>query len=95
MSMSAGPVRFSIPENVLFQQLDDEAVILALDSGEYYGLDEVGTRCWRLLAEHGRLERVTAELRQVYDAPRERLERDLLRLVVELEERGLVRADRE
>jgi hypothetical protein len=43
--------RVVIPERLLVQQLNCETVILDLDSGTYFGLDEVGTRVWQLLAQ--------------------------------------------
>ena len=44
----------SVPENVLFQKLadsEDEIVLLDLDSGGYYGLNQIGSRIWCLLQE--------------------------------------------
>jgi len=42
-------------DQILVQELDGEAVLLHLPSGQYFGLDEVGTRIWALLQEglHG------------------------------------------
>ena len=42
---------FRIPDEVIFRELDGEAVILNLDTGIYFGLDAVGTRIWRLIEE--------------------------------------------
>ena len=36
--------RLVIPDDVLFQELNREAVILDLASARYFGLDDVGTR---------------------------------------------------
>jgi hypothetical protein len=33
-----------VPDDVLFRDLDGEAVILNLRTGTYFGLDELGTR---------------------------------------------------
>jgi hypothetical protein len=49
--MSAARPPFSIPEHVLARKLDDEMVLLNLDSGEYFGLNDTGTRVWELLAD--------------------------------------------
>ncbi len=45
---------FRIPDEVIFRELDGEAVILNLDTGIYFGLDAVGTRIWRLIEERSR-----------------------------------------
>ena len=55
--MSTSRLPFSIPEHVVARKLDDEMVLLNLDSGEYFGLNDTGTRVWELLAEgHSRTE---------------------------------------
>jgi hypothetical protein len=44
--------RVKVNDDVLFQELQGEAVLLNLKSGVYFGLDPVGTRIWQLFAEH-------------------------------------------
>src|SRR4051812_15119232 len=43
--------RVKISDDVLFQELQGEAVLLELKTGVYFGLDKVGTRVWQLLGE--------------------------------------------
>jgi hypothetical protein len=76
--------------DVIVRELEGEAVILNLDSGIYFGLNASGTRIWQLVEAHGALERVLAALEREFDAPRPQLEADLLVLVSQLEERGLL-----
>jgi hypothetical protein len=80
-----------IPETVLFRDLDGEAVLLATDSGKYFGLNEVGTRMWSLLRLHGDVERVCHSLLAEYDVPEERLREDVARFVGTLADRGLIK----
>jgi hypothetical protein len=82
---------FSVSDQVISRDLDREAVILNLDTGTYFGLDEVGTRMWDLIAEHGSLRRVLDNLVDEYEASPEVLQSDLLRLVGELFGKGLLR----
>ena len=49
--------KFQVTEDVLFQTVYDEAVLLNLNNDRYYGLDNVGARMWQLLAEHGEPDR--------------------------------------
>jgi hypothetical protein len=76
--------------DVVFRELDGEAVILNLTSGIYFGLDETGTRMWQLIDRHGRLDAVLAALCDEFDAPRDTLERDLVQLAGELSDKGLL-----
>ena len=88
--MTTLKAKISIPKDVLFHELAGEAVLLNLATGKYYGLDEVGTRMWMLLSEHGRLEPVYQELLSEYDVEAQRLQDDLFRLIDSLAEQGLV-----
>ncbi len=42
---------YAVPERVLFRKLDDEIVLLDLDSGEYFSLNDTGARVWELVGE--------------------------------------------
>lgn len=81
----------SIDPDVVFRELDGEAVILNLETGIYFGLDDVGTRMWQLIAEHGSLRHVVEVLREEYEADDAALERDLLALATDLCAKGLTR----
>jgi hypothetical protein len=75
--------------DVIFRALGAEAVVLNLDSGTYFGLNSVGTRIWLLLEQHD-LASTCEQLEAEYDAPRERIQSDVLALVDSLEGKGLV-----
>ena len=79
-----------VAEDVVFRELDGEAVILNLASGVYFGLDQVGTRIWQLIEQHGGLRDVLARLREEYDASPDVLEHDLVDLASQLAAKGLV-----
>jgi hypothetical protein len=70
----------AVGEQVMFRQVDNEAVLLDLKSGTYFGLNDVGARAWQLIIDHGALSRVLDVLLEEYAADREVLERDLLEL---------------
>jgi hypothetical protein len=82
--------QITIPDNVLFRELDGEAVILSLDSERYYGLDEVGTRMWQLLTEHQAIPPAYAALLEEYDVAEAQLRHDLLELVQKLADEKLL-----
>lgn len=85
--------RIAVNKEVLFRDLGGEAVILNLQSGKYYGLDEVGTRMWSLLLEHGQVKQAYTALLAEYDVSEERLREDLLHFVDELVSHGLLQID--
>jgi hypothetical protein len=77
-------------DDVLFQEVGGEAVLLKLASENYFGLDSVGTRIWILLNEDPGLKRAFDILSDEYEVETEVLERDLLSLVERMADAGLV-----
>ena len=90
--MSSLPTRVTIPDNVLFQELKGESVLLNLANDRYYGLDDVGTRMWRLLAEHRNPSTVVQHLLNEYagEVDQATVERDLCELIEKLAAVGLI-----
>ncbi len=79
-----------IPEQVLFEDLNGEAVLLNRQDGQYYGLDEVGSRIWTLLVERHKVEAVFQVMLDEYSVDAETLQQDLLDLIEVLAARKLV-----
>jgi hypothetical protein len=82
-----------LADDVLFQDLNGEAVLLNLKTGIYFGLDRVGTRVWQLLADHPTPAAVIGPLLDEFDVERERCEQDVLSLLTDLAAHGLVTMD--
>jgi hypothetical protein len=85
-----GPGTIVISPEVMARQVGDECVILDLASGSYFGLDSVGARIWQLISEGNSLADTHKALLAEYEVSSEDLARDLLRLIDELQSRGLV-----
>jgi Coenzyme PQQ synthesis protein D (PqqD) len=82
--------RATVPSNVLIRLLDQESVLLNLETERYFGLDAVGTRMWQVLTAAPTVEAALAQLVGEYDAPVERLRTDLAKLLEHLVENGLI-----
>lgn len=82
--------RIRVNDDVLFQELHGEGVLLNLKTGVYLGLDPVGTRVWQLLETHSLLSEILAALLVEYEVPEERCAQDLVALVADMERQGLV-----
>jgi hypothetical protein len=76
--------------HVLMQPTAGEAVLLDTASERYFGLDAVGTRVWQLLAGGSALVDVHQALLREFDVAPAQLESDLLSLVDQLADAGLV-----
>jgi len=82
--------RVTVPDDVLISQLQEESVILNLDSERYYGLDDVGTRFLSVLTTSDSIETAYDRLRREYDVEPQILRNDLLALVENLLDQGLL-----
>ena len=90
MPVGSLDVSVTVPADIIFKDLDGEAVILNLQSGLYFGLDHVGTRIWRLCEELGSLRAVWEAMQREFEASGDALQADLLEFVGELTAHGLV-----
>ena len=85
--------RVILSSEAMFQEIGGEGVILDLASSTYFGLDEVGVRLWQLLQADPSLQAACETLLSEYEVEPDQLEQDLLKLVAQLGEAGLVRVE--
>ncbi|HEY9000084.1 MAG TPA: PqqD family protein [Mucilaginibacter sp.] len=78
------PKTVKISNNVLFQHINNECVLLDMDSEQYYGLDDIGARMWQLLSEDGDTGKALTLLLAEYDIDEKTLRQDLFNLITEL-----------
>lgn len=79
----------AIPDQVS-TNLEDEAVILSLKDGVYYGLNPVGARIWELLQVPRTVAELSDIILQEYNVEPSQCQDDLVKLLNELASRGLI-----
>jgi hypothetical protein len=84
-------VSYEIGEDVLFQAVDNEAVLLDLTSQQYYGLNSVATRIWQLLLDGDSTMVMADRICAEYDIDRHRVLLDIESLTRDLSAAGLLR----
>ncbi len=82
--------RVRVPDDVLISRLQEESVILNLDSERYFGLDDVGTRFLSVLTTAESIEAAYQSLLEEYDVDREVLRQDLMALIENLSQQGII-----
>ena len=82
--------RVRVPDDVLISRLQEESVILNLDSERYYGLDNVGTRFLSVLTTANSIDAAYQSLAEEYDIDREVLRQDLVALIQNLLQQGII-----
>jgi len=83
----------ALSPDVISQEVSGETVLLDLESENYFGLDEVGTRIWQLIKETNELQSIFDTLMKEYDVSEARLQLDLTTLLTEIEGLGLVKLE--
>jgi len=82
--------RAIVASNVLIRFLDQESVLLNLNTERYFGLDSVGTRMWQLVTSAATIEAAYFELIEEFDVDPETLRSHLSGLLDHLLENGLI-----
>ncbi|MFM5918266.1 MAG: PqqD family protein [Novosphingobium sp.] len=70
--------------------IDEEIVVMSLDSGTFFSLTGTGRTIWELLDRHSSRSELLAELARAYDMGEDDIAPDLDRFVAALSEAGLV-----
>ena len=77
-------------DNVTHRIIDGEAVILNLDNGDYYSLNEVGTKIWEAINKQKILSEILNFLKEECQLPERQLKNDLMELLKNLEKEELI-----
>jgi len=74
----------------LSSNLDDEVVILNLEEGMYYGMNDVSSLVWNMIQEPCVVEVIIDKVMEEYDVPKDQCQTDILSLLKELQEKNLI-----
>ncbi len=75
---------------VISELLDGETIIINLENGNYYSMNETGSVIWNALATSHSLGEIFDHLSSRFSAPKEELEKELNNIVSFLEQDGLI-----
>ena len=81
-----------ISPDVIASEVDDEMMLIDINTGRYFGLDVIGSRIWSRLQSPTSIADITAGLRQQFKGDPAQIERDALAFVTTLLDRGLIRS---
>ena len=76
--------------SMITSNLDGEIVMMSVENGEYYGLDEIGTRIWELLEKPIVIENLIHCLTLEFEVEREECEEDTLEFLKDLFAKNLI-----
>lgn len=80
----------SVAENQVSSDLDGESVVLDLDQGIYYGMNELGSRVWQIIQNPVSVQEIIVTVQDEYEVDRERCKQDILSFLNQLDEQNLI-----
>jgi hypothetical protein len=82
--------RVRLAKDVLMQKVGDDAILLNLNTENYFALDEIGTHIIDTLQESDSVAQAVRKLVGIYEVDEGKLTKDTVRLVEECEQHGLL-----
>jgi hypothetical protein len=79
-----------VADDVLASELGAEYVLLNLNNGTYYGLEDVGSEIWKMLQNPVTVDDICSALVKTFEVEPERCRRDIMKLLGELLTHGLI-----
>jgi len=77
-------------KEILSSQIDDETVMMDIEKGEYYGINQVGTRIWVLLERPHTIKQLCDTLMEEFEVGEEECFGDVREFVGRLAEKKMV-----
>ena len=75
---------------IISSKMDNEVVMMSVEKGNYYGLNQVGSEIWEKLNEPLTVTDLCSKLLIEYNVEREQCERDVMTYLEKLVEEGLI-----
>ena len=77
-------------DGVLSAEIDGEVVVLGVERGRYYGLDEIGAEIWRRIEAPISVETLCDDLAALYSAQPGEILNDVIELLAQLQAEDVV-----
>jgi len=90
MGELSGSSMISVTKEAVHCDVEDEVVILSMKDGVYYGLNPVGAFIWNQIQKPKRVDEIFDLIMGEFDVGREECEADLMDLLSELLDKGLI-----
>ncbi|HEX3007867.1 MAG TPA: lasso peptide biosynthesis PqqD family chaperone [Bacteroidales bacterium] len=75
---------------LIANQMDGEIVMMSVENGEYYGLDEIGSRIWELIESPVSVDQLINSLMTEFDVNHEECLNDTLEFLEDLRGKDLL-----
>jgi len=77
-------------EGMISSNIDGEAVMMSVENGKYYGLNELGTAIWELTENDISFEEIINKLMEDYEVEHKDCLRDVSEFLNDIHTKGLI-----
>ena len=77
-------------DEIVFNKLDEEIMMMSIKNSEYYGLDDIGSRIWEILVDPSTFSGIVEILLKEYEVSGEFCSADVLEFLKALDEKKLI-----
>lgn len=77
-------------DKVLWRKVDRETVILDIDTGYYYALDQISSSVWDMIADKYALDQMADKISNEYDVDQQTAHKDIKAFLRNLEKEKLI-----
>jgi len=77
-------------QEVLHSMVDEEAIMMNINTGEYHNINEIGNMIWELLESPISFEMICQAIMETYEVSQEVCEAEVMRFIQELLDKKLV-----
>ena len=77
-------------DDLVSSRLDGETVLMSVDQGKYFGLDNVGSHIWDMIAQPRTVRQICDELMKQFKVDRAVCEADVTGFLEELQARSML-----
>ena len=83
--------RFVVEPWMTHERLDDQVMMINLETGAYFALERPAADCWTALTEGADLDGIVAEVVRSFEVPSERAQVDVEVFLANLVDEGIIR----
>lgn len=76
--------------NLVFSKIDEEIVMMSINNGEYYGLDNIGSRIWEIIEKPVSFKELIETLKDEYEVTENQCISDVIEFINALNNKGLI-----
>lgn len=81
------------PESIISSDIDEGIVMMDIEKGQYYSLNTMGSRIWKMIDEPIGVRQVCDHLMSEFDISQQQCQKEVLTYLAQLLELGIVKTE--